>query len=102
MLATVTAGLYIELQRSPADQLATRLQGVFFWEFFMYVIEGMVFLITGLQARTLIPPDIDDFRLSQLALSIAVMAAVVIVARFLLGVSRGLSSALADSVNRAQ
>ena len=33
---------------------ATRLQGVFFWDLFTYLIEGMVFLLTGLQARTLV------------------------------------------------
>jgi hypothetical protein len=33
---------------------ATRLQGIFFWDFFIYPIEGIVFLTTGLQARTLI------------------------------------------------
>jgi CPA1 family monovalent cation:H+ antiporter len=28
-----------------AHQATTRIQGVFFWDFFIYVIEGMVFLI---------------------------------------------------------
>jgi monovalent cation/hydrogen antiporter len=32
---------------------ATRLQGLLFWDFLIYVTEGLVFLITGLQARTL-------------------------------------------------
>jgi CPA1 family monovalent cation:H+ antiporter len=60
---------------------ATRLQGVFFWEFFTYVIEGMVFLITGLQARMVIS-RISHYPLSELALSVAVISAAVIVARF--------------------
>ena len=63
MLATVTAGLY-QLERPPADQRSTtRLQGIFFWDFFIYLIEGMIFLITGLQARTLID-RIGDFSIS--------------------------------------
>ena len=82
VLATVTAGLYTSFNGPRLISSTTRLQGVFFWQFFMYVIEGMVFLITGLQART-ISSHIDEFPLSQLALSIAVIAAVVIVARFL-------------------
>ena len=52
VLATVTAGLYINWNGLRLISAATRLQGVFFWEFLIYLIEGMVFLITGLQART--------------------------------------------------
>ena len=59
----------------------TRIQGVFFWDFFIYVIEGMVFLITGLQARTLID-RIGDYSMFELAISAAVVSAVVITARF--------------------
>jgi hypothetical protein len=43
-----------QLERPPADQRCDTASGVFFWEFLIYLIEGMVFLITGLQARTLI------------------------------------------------
>jgi CPA1 family monovalent cation:H+ antiporter len=46
------------------------------------VIEGMVFLVTGLQARTLIS-RIGDHHLSEFALSALVVSAVVIVARFI-------------------
>jgi monovalent cation/hydrogen antiporter len=53
VLATVTAGLYISWNGFRLISAATRLQGVFFWDFFIYLIEGMVFLITGLQARLL-------------------------------------------------
>ncbi|MGA8691525.1 MAG: Na+/H+ antiporter [Methyloceanibacter sp.] len=81
VLATVTAGLYVSWNGPRLISAATRLQGVFFWEFFTYVIEGMVFLITGLQARTVIS-RIGDYPLSQLVISVAVITAVVIVARF--------------------
>jgi monovalent cation/hydrogen antiporter len=60
---------------------ATRLQGIFFWDFFIYLIEGLVFLITGLQARTLLA-GIGPYSISELAISAAVVSAVVIVARF--------------------
>ena len=43
-----------QLERLAADPAATRLQGIFFWDLFTYLIEGMVFLLTGLQARTLV------------------------------------------------
>jgi monovalent cation/hydrogen antiporter len=81
VLATVVAGLYTSWNGPRLISPATRLQGVFFWEFFTYVIEGMVFLITGLQARTVIS-HISQYPLSQLVLSIAVITAAVLVARF--------------------
>jgi monovalent cation/hydrogen antiporter len=81
VLATLAAGLYTSWNGPRLISPATRLQGVFFWEFFTYVIEGMVFLITGLQARTVID-RISHYPLSQLALSVAVITTVVIVARF--------------------
>jgi Na+/H+ antiporter len=81
VLATVVAGLYVSWNGPQLISPATRLQGVFFWEFFTYVIEGMVFLITGLQARTVIS-RIGNYPLSQLAIAVTVITAVVIIARF--------------------
>ncbi len=81
VLATVTAGLYISWNGLRLISAATRLQGIFFWDLLIYLIEGSVFLITGLQARTLIA-GIHGDSLSDLAVSAAVVCAVVIVARF--------------------
>ena len=81
VLATVTAGLYVSWNGPQLISAATRLQGVFFWEFFTYVLEGMVFLITGLQARTVVG-RMSEYSVSQLAVSVAVITATVVVARF--------------------
>ena len=81
VLATVTTGLYISWNGLRLISAATRLQGVFFWDFLVYLVEGMVFLITGLQARTLFA-HIGDYSISELAVSAAVVSAVVIAARF--------------------
>jgi Na+/H+ antiporter len=81
VLATVSAGLYISSNGLRLISAATRLQGIFFWDFFIYLIESMVFLITGLQARTLIE-RVGDGPLAPLALLAAIVCAVVIVARF--------------------
>ncbi|HEX4024009.1 MAG TPA: Na+/H+ antiporter [Steroidobacteraceae bacterium] len=81
VLATVTTGLYISWNGLRLISPATRLQGVFFWDFVIYLIEGMVFLITGLQARTLMA-GIRGYSLGELAGSAAIVSAVVIVARF--------------------
>ena len=82
VLATVTAGLYISWNGLHLISAATRLQGIFFWDFLIYLVEGMVFLTTGLQARTLIA-RIGQYPSSELAISAAVISAVVIVARFI-------------------
>ena len=81
VLATVTTGLYISWNGLRLISPATRLQGIFFWEFLIYLIEGMVFLLTGLQARKLIV-GISGYSIIDLAISAIVVSAVVIIARF--------------------
>jgi Na+/H+ antiporter len=81
VLATVTTGLYISWNGLKLISAATRLQGVFFWEFLMYLTEGFVFLITGLQARALIAGIRGD-SLRDLTVSAGVVCGVVILARF--------------------
>ncbi len=81
VLATVTAGLYISWNGLRFISAATRLQGIFFWDLFIYLVEGMVFLVTGLQARAL-TAGIHGYSLHELVLSALVVCAVVIIARF--------------------
>jgi CPA1 family monovalent cation:H+ antiporter len=81
VLATVAAGLYISWNGLRLISAQTRLQGIFFWDFVIYLIEGMVFLITGLQARAMLE-SIQNHTLSELAVSALVVCAVVIIARF--------------------
>jgi Na+/H+ antiporter len=82
VLATVTAGLYISWNGLRLISAATRLQGIFFWGFLNYLIEGMVFLVTGLQARSVIA-GIRGHSLSELATSAALVSVVIIVTRFI-------------------
>ena len=81
VLATVAAGLYISWNGLRLISAATRLQGIFFWGFLIYLIEGLVFLITGLQARTLFT-GIRAHSIAELALAASVVCAVMIVTRF--------------------
>jgi CPA1 family monovalent cation:H+ antiporter len=81
VLAAVAAGLYVSWNGPGIISAATRLQGIFFWDVLIYVIEGLIFLITGLQARTL-AGGIGGYRAADLALSAAALCAVVILARF--------------------
>src|ERR1700733_9214986 len=54
VLATVAAGLYVSWNGPLLIPAATRLQGIFFWDLVVYLLEGFVFLITGMQLRTLL------------------------------------------------
>ncbi|MBM3562607.1 MAG: Na+/H+ antiporter [Alphaproteobacteria bacterium] len=81
VIATVTTGLYISWNGPRLIGAATRLQGVFFWDFFLFLIESLVFLFTGLQAQTLLA-RVRDYSLQELAISAAVVSLVVILARF--------------------
>jgi monovalent cation/hydrogen antiporter len=80
VLATVVAGLYVSWNGSSMISAATRLQGIFFWDVLVYLIEGIVFLLTGLQARTLIA-GLGAYSFTALAGSAAVVSVVVILAR---------------------
>jgi CPA1 family monovalent cation:H+ antiporter len=99
VLATVVAGLYVSWNGARLISAATRLQGIFFWDVLDYLIEGVVFLLTGLQARTLII-GIGRYSTSLLITSATVVTLVVILARFVwiypaVYLPRKLSSAIA-------
>jgi CPA1 family monovalent cation:H+ antiporter len=81
VLATVTCGLYISWNGLRLISAPTRLQGVFFWDFLIYCTEGMLFLVTGLQARALLGA-FNTYETWQLILSALLVSAVIIVARF--------------------
>jgi monovalent cation/hydrogen antiporter len=81
VLATVATGLYVSWNGPLLIPSATRLQGIFFWDLIIYVIEGFIFLITGMQVRTLIEAA-HTFPVRELAVAVAVTTAIVIVARF--------------------
>jgi CPA1 family monovalent cation:H+ antiporter len=81
VLATVATGLYVSWNGPRLIPSATRLQGIFFWDLIVYLIEGFVFLVTGLQARTLMD-HMQGFSLSEALVATIVTTAVVIVARF--------------------
>src|SRR5207237_1590401 len=81
VLATIAAGLFVSWNGPLLIPAATRLQGIFFWDLLVYLLEGVVFLITGLQLRILIERT-DPVLLHQLAIAIPLVVAVVVVARF--------------------
>ena len=81
VIATVACGLYVSWNGPLLISYATRLQGVFFWNLMIYLIEGLLFLLTGFQMRLLYEKS-KAFPLGDILLATALVAAIVIVARF--------------------
>jgi len=81
VLATVACGLYVSWNGPLLIPFATRLQGIFFWDLLVYLIEGLVFLVTGLEARALIEQS-HAFTIRELVIATAWTTLIAIVARF--------------------
>jgi monovalent cation/hydrogen antiporter len=82
VLATVAAGLYVSWNGPLLIPAATRLQGIFFWDLLVYLLEGLLFLVTGMETRVLLDRA-DPVLLHDLALAIPLTAAVIVAARFI-------------------
>ena len=82
VLATVATGLFVSWNGPLLIPAATRLQGIFFWDLLIYFLEGFIFLVTGLQARTLLA-QMEATSLRALVLAVLLTVATVIAARFM-------------------
>jgi CPA1 family monovalent cation:H+ antiporter len=81
VLAAVAAGLYTSSKGAGLISPATRLQGFFVWGLAVFVIEGVVFFLTGLQSRVVAQsPGVGQWPHMLEAAAITVL--VVIVVRF--------------------
>jgi Na+/H+ antiporter len=81
VIATVACGLYISWNGPLLISSATRLQGIFFWDLIIYLVEGLLFLLTGFQMRLLFEKS-KAFPLQDILFTTALVAIIVIVARF--------------------
>jgi CPA1 family monovalent cation:H+ antiporter len=82
VLATVAAGLFVSWNGPLLIPAATRLQGIFFWDLAVYLLEGLVFLATGLQMRTLLDRT-GTVLLRDLVFAVLLTVIVLIVTRFI-------------------
>ena len=81
VLATVACGLFVSWNGPRFISPATRLQGFFVWDMVVYLIEGVIFLLTGLQARQILSHHLPaDW--GRLALEAGAVCLAVIVIRF--------------------
>ncbi len=81
VLATVAAGIYVSWNGPLRISSATRLQGVFFWDLVIWLIEGLLFLLIGFQMRLLMEKA-NALPAGEVVTAIALVSAIVIVARF--------------------
>jgi len=82
VLAACVCGLYVSWNGPLLIPAATRLQGIFFWGLLIYVLEGALFLLTGLEARPLLE-RIVQVSGAELAVAAVVTIVAVVAARFL-------------------
>lgn len=81
VIATVACGLYMSWNGPLLISSATRLQGIFFWDLVIYLIEGLLFLLTGFQMRLLYEKS-KAFPLQDILAATALVAVIIVVARF--------------------
>jgi monovalent cation/hydrogen antiporter len=81
VIATVACGLYMSWNGPLLISAATRLQGIFFWDLVIFLIEGLLFLLTGFQMRLLFEKS-KAFPLDDILIATALVTVMVIVARF--------------------
>jgi CPA1 family monovalent cation:H+ antiporter len=81
VIATVACGLYMSWNGPLLISSATRLQGIFFWDLVIFLIEGLLFLLTGFEMRSLFEKS-KAFPLDDILFATALVTVMVIVARF--------------------
>ena len=81
VIATVACGLYMSWNGPLLISAATRLQGIFFWDLVIFLVEGMLFLLTGFQMRQIFEKS-KAFPLQEIMFTTALVVVIVIIARF--------------------
>jgi monovalent cation/hydrogen antiporter len=81
VIATVACGLYMSWNGPLLISAATRLQGIFFWDLVIFLIEGLLFLLTGFQMRLLFEKS-KAFPLDDILIATALVTVMVVLARF--------------------
>jgi CPA1 family monovalent cation:H+ antiporter len=81
VLAAVTAGLFVSWNGPRFISPATRLQGFFVWDLIVYLIEGVIFLLTGLQAPV-IADTLGEADWGRLGLAAVSVTGAIILVRF--------------------
>jgi monovalent cation/hydrogen antiporter len=82
VLAVVTTGLYLSFRSGEILTNESRIKAYAVWDVLMFVLNGLVFILIGLQLHTVMA-GIQDYSVSELALYSIVVSFVVIIVRFI-------------------
>jgi CPA1 family monovalent cation:H+ antiporter len=82
VVAAVTTGIYMGFRGPSIISPRTRLQGFFVWEILDFLLNAALFVLIGLQLRTVLD-NIGGYSVATLAGYAAAISAVVIVTRFI-------------------
>jgi Na+/H+ antiporter len=82
VLAVAAAGLYVSSRGPLFISYRTRIQGTAFWDMIVFLLNGLLFLITGLQLHTIFGRIAAELSLNTLLGYGALMSVLVIVLRF--------------------
>lgn len=83
VLATVTAGLYGGWNAPARLSAETRIQGTAFWGIVIFLLNGLIFILIGLQLRGVLSGLMNQQSWSQLAFYAGVVCAVTILVRMI-------------------
>jgi CPA1 family monovalent cation:H+ antiporter len=81
VIACVVTGLYVSWNGRRFIRPATRLQGFFIWDLMVWAVEAMLFLLAGLQARSVVS-SISAEAWPRILAAAALTSVLVIVVRF--------------------
>ena len=82
VLAVVTTGLYLGRKSPTVTSSGTRLQGFATWELISFLLNGLIFILIGLQLGRVVG-SLDDYTWGQLALYATLVSLTVILIRVL-------------------
>ncbi|MXN92496.1 Na+/H+ antiporter [Flavobacterium sp. Sd200] len=81
VIAVVTTGLYLSFRSGTIFTHQSRVMATTVWDVVAYILNGLVFILIGLQLRQ-IQEGLDDYTTGELALWGLAISAVVIIVRF--------------------
>src|ERR1700730_16945048 len=79
VLATVTAGVFVGWSAPSIMESDTRLRGRAVWEFLVFALNGLVFILIGLQLSTVLGGQLGRSVPELLAITAVIAAAVILV-----------------------
>ena len=82
VLAVVTTGLYLSYRSGKIFTHQSRITAYAVWEVVIYILNGLIFVLIGLQLRNVIK-GLNEYAVSDLLLWGAVISLVVIIVRFI-------------------